>query len=238
MPDALLINPAWPGRVSRLGARHNRAWPPLDLLNCAALLRRAGLSVELMDLRARPRPWAEALARARSAGLVILTSSPLDRWQCPNLELEHLLALARGIKHPRLLISGAHGTLLPQRVLEGSGATGLILGEPEPAMAGLAQGLPLHEVPGLAFMQEGRLAFGPPHQPLDLASLPVPAFALAPPEHYYYEPLGRRMPLLETGRGCRQACAFCLKAMYGPGLRGKGAAQVLEEARQAAALGV
>ncbi|MBI5524203.1 MAG: radical SAM protein [Desulfarculus sp.] len=237
MPDALLINPAWPGRVSLLGARHNRPWPPLDLLNCAALLRRQGLSVELMDLRARPRPWAEVQARARSAGLVILTSSPLDRWQCPNLELEHFLALARGIQHPRLFVSGAHGTLLPQRVLEGSGAAGLVLGEPEPAMAGLAMGLPLAQVPGLAFLEAGRLAFGPPRQAQDLASLPLPALDLAPPEHYYYEPLGGRLALLESSRGCLKACAFCLKAMYGPGLRHKSAAQVLEEARQATALG-
>lgn len=237
MPDALLINPAWPGRVSRRGARHNRAWPPLDLLNCAALLRRRGLAVELMDLRARPRPWSEVQARARAAGLLLLTSSPLDRWQCPNLELEHFLTLARRIRHPRLFICGAHGTLLPRRVLEGSGAAGLILGEPEPAMDGLAQGLPPHEVPGLAFLEAGRLAFGPPRQPLDLASLPAPAFDLAPPERYRYEPLGRRLALLETGRGCARACAFCLKAMYGPGLRHKSADQVLAEAGQAAALG-
>ncbi|MFH1035133.1 MAG: radical SAM protein [Pseudomonadota bacterium] len=237
MPDALLINPAWPGRVSRRGSRHNRAWPPLDLLNCAALLRRQGLSVDLLDLRARPRPWWRVAEAARSAGLVLLTSSPLDRWQCPNLELEHFLALARGLRHPGLFITGAHGTLLPRRVLEGSGAAGVLLGEPEPGLAGLARGLPLERVPGLAYLRDGHLTQGPPRQPQDLAGLPLPAFDLAPPEHYRYEALGGRLALLETSRGCRQACAFCLKTMYGPGLRSKTAAQVEEEARRVAALG-
>ncbi len=237
MPDALLINPAWPGRVSRRGSRHNRAWPPLDLLNCAAILRGQGLSVGLLDLRARPRPWPEVAQAARGAGLVLLTSSPLDRWQCPNLELERFLALARGLEHSRLFVTGAHGTLLPQRVLEGSGAAGVILGEPEPAMTGLAAGLPPEQVPGLAWLQAGRLAHGPARQPLDLTGLPLPAFDLAPPRYYRYEALGGRLALLETSRGCRQACAFCLKAMYGPGLRAKQPAQVEEEARRVAALG-
>jgi len=51
-----LINPSWPGLVSARGGRYNRSWPPLDLLNCAALMRRNGLETELADARPQMRP--------------------------------------------------------------------------------------------------------------------------------------------------------------------------------------
>jgi radical SAM superfamily enzyme YgiQ (UPF0313 family) len=65
----------------------------------------------------------------------------------------------------------------------------------------------------------------------------VPAFDLAPPARYGYEALGGDLALLETSRGCRHACSFCLKEMYGPGVRYKDPEQVVAEAREAVRLG-
>lgn len=237
MSEVLLINPAWGGAVSRRGGRHNRRWPPLDLLNCAALLRRQGLGVRLLDARARPTSLAAMRAAARRADLVLITSSPLDRWQCPNLELERFTALARGLAHPRLVVCGVHGTLRPGEVLAQTGAWALLRGEPEQAAASLAAGTDREQVSGAAWLADGQLRLGPEPQPLDLAGLPLPAFDLAPPRLYDYEVLGGDFALLETSRGCPFACRFCLKAMYGPGVRHKPIGQVLTEVAAVQGLG-
>ncbi len=237
MTRVLFINPGWSGLVSRRGRHYNRAWPPLDLLNCAALVREPGLEVELADARARPLSPAYLRRRAREADWVVLTSSPLDRWQCPNLELELFLDLARGLGHPRLLICGVHGTLAPEVVLRRSRAWALVLGEPEETVAHLLARGRRSRVPGLAWLEGGSLVTGPPRPPLDLDRLPLPAFELAPPGRYFYHPLGRHLALMETSRGCPHHCSFCLKTMYGPGVRFKSPRRVAREARVLARLG-
>ncbi|MBW2092103.1 MAG: hypothetical protein JRI34_08280, partial [Deltaproteobacteria bacterium] len=81
----LLINPDFKAVQART-RRYNRAWPPLDLLNAAAMLRQVGHEVSLMDARA-VRLTVEAIREAaKGADLVVLNSSPLDRWQCPDLD--------------------------------------------------------------------------------------------------------------------------------------------------------
>lgn len=237
MSEILLINPSWGGGVSRRGGRHNRRWPPLDLLNCAALLRGQGLEVRLIDARAVPTGLKEMRAAARGAKMVFLTSSPLDRWQCPNLELESFCALARELHHPRLVILGVHGTLLPQRLLQETGAWALVRGEPETAAPRLAAGQERSLVPGAAWLEDGQLALGPEPELLDLAALPLPAFDLAPPHLYGYEVMGGDFALIETSRGCPFACRFCLKDMYGPGMRYKELDLVLAEVASVKELG-
>lgn len=237
MARVLLINPGWGDLVSRAGGRHNRRWPPLDLLNCAALLRERGLEVELMDGRLGRLDPADVTRRARLAHLVCLTSSPLDRWQCPNLEVEQFQAMARGLSHTRLVILGVHGTLFPQQMLESTGAWALVMGEPEEAVAALPFAPERAAVPGLAWLEDGRLVTSQPRPPVDMAALPMPAFDLAPPKYYEYEAMGGNFALIEASRGCPFHCVFCLKKMYGPGVRYKDLDQVLAEVRAVRDLG-
>eukprot|EP01022_Parablepharisma_sp_SALTPOND_P017263 TRINITY_DN2725_c0_g1_i5.p1 TRINITY_DN2725_c0_g1~~TRINITY_DN2725_c0_g1_i5.p1 ORF type:complete len:444 (-),score=202.75 TRINITY_DN2725_c0_g1_i5:614-1945(-) len=237
MPDVVLINPAWGGAVSKRGSRYNRRWPPLDLLNLAALLRTRGATVELLDARAVPTSPTVLKAVAARADIAFITSSPLDRWQCPNLELAAFGELARGLAHPRLVVLGVHGTVQPAEVLAASGAWALVRGEPELAAAALAAGRPRQDVPGAAWLEKGELALGPEPAPVDLAELPLPAFDLAPPPLYEYEVLGPNFALLEASRGCPFACRFCLKAMYGPGMRYKDLDRVEAEVQAISRLG-
>ncbi|HUU39655.1 MAG TPA: radical SAM protein, partial [Desulfatiglandales bacterium] len=65
--------------------------------------------------------------------------------------------------------------------------------------------------------------------PSDLSKLPAPAFHLIDPSKYLYELLGSPFTLFETSRGCPYKCTFCLKAMYGPGVRFKPIEQIMAE---------
>jgi len=230
--NLLLINPDL-GAGQRAAKRYRRAWPPLDLLTMAALLRREGHAVRLIDARAARTSAASIRRAAAEADLVLLQTSPLDRWQCPDLDLGGLWPLVRSPPLDRLILAGAHGTLKPDFMLRESGARALIRGEPEMAFLSLAQagGRP-EGLAGFSYADGGAVVHEPEAGGAPLDDLPIPAYDLIDLSRYRYELLGPRLALLETSRGCPFSCRFCLKAMYGPVLRIKSLDRVLAEVEE------
>ncbi len=225
----LLVNPSWDELVSRKGHRFNRAWPPLDLLNCAATLEHDGASVSLLDARAVPISLDTIRRAAAEHDLVFVTSSPIDRWQCPNLDLAPFLAVTAQVDPSRLHVMGSHGTVAPEELLSMTGARAVIRGEPELAVRALCSGADPSEVPGVTYQRGGTITSNPEGPPVDLERLPLPAFHLLDLRHYRYEILGDRFVLLEATRGCHYRCHFCLLKMYGKGYRKKDPQQVVHE---------
>jgi anaerobic magnesium-protoporphyrin IX monomethyl ester cyclase len=214
--------------------RFSRPWPPLDLLNCAALLRRDGHDVRLLDYRAMPVAATERDRAAAAADRIVVNTTPLDRWQCPTLDTEATFRFIRGFPGAKTWVAGAHGTMQPEWVLDESGAAGLLIGEPEAAIGRIASADPGAGGPGLATMQDDRVR-SERAELLDLATLPVPAFDLLQIERYQYELLGNRLLVLETARGCPFGCTFCSREMYGKPVRRKSGEQVVAEIERATA---
>jgi len=225
----LLVNPSWDGLVSRKGRRFNRAWPPLELLNCAAMLERDGVNVSLIDARATAIPLDAIRDVAAKHDLVFVTSSPIDRWQCPNLDLAPFLAVTAQVDPKRLHVMGSHGTVAPEELLTMTGARAVIRGEPESAVRALCAGGHPSEVPSVTYQSGGTIISNPEGPAIDLTSLPLPAFHLLDLRNYRYEILGDRFVLLEATRGCHYRCHFCLLKMYGNGYRKKDPEQVVYE---------
>jgi radical SAM superfamily enzyme YgiQ (UPF0313 family) len=225
----LLVNPSWDGLVSSRGRRFNRAWPPLDLLNCAAMLEQDGAAVTLIDARATAMPLDAIRRAAADHDLVFITSSPIDRWQCPNLDLAPFLSVTAQIDPVRLHVIGSHGTVAPDELLTMTGARAVVRGEPEAAVRALSRGADPSEVPSVSYERGGAIIHNPEGPAVDLAALPMPAFHLLDLRQYRYEVLGNRFVLLEATRGCHYRCHFCLLKMYGKGYRKKDPEQVVRE---------
>jgi len=227
----VLARPAWKYPKGEIESTYNRVWPPLELANCAAILREKGCRVRIVDAHALDLPPGELARRAAGADLVILTSSGLDRWQCPYNEARPFVEAARALKTAGLTVAatGFHGTVKAKAVLAATGADAVIRGEPEGPVEQLAAGARLRELAGASFLEGGELVSNPDAPPYDLERLPVPAFDLLETRRYLYEILGRNFLLFEAARGCPYSCVFCSKVMYGPGLRRKTAGQVLRE---------
>ncbi len=77
---------------------YNRTWPPLSLLNCAAMLREEGHDVMVIDGSARQLEPAEIARQAAGCDSVFITSASLDRWQCPNLNLDPFVKTVFAVK--------------------------------------------------------------------------------------------------------------------------------------------
>jgi radical SAM superfamily enzyme YgiQ (UPF0313 family) len=213
--NVLLLNPSWDSLVSKRGGRFNRAWPPLDLLNCGALLEREGIRVELIDGRATPGRAQEMAARTFAADKVFITSSPLDRWQCPNLEIERFFETVAPFRKDNLYIMGVHGDRYPELVLERTGARAIIRGEPELTVLRICQTDDLSQVRGLTYKADGRIVKTENASLLEMTDLPIPAYHLVDLDDYGYELMGDRFALLETTRGCPFPCMYCFLEMYG-----------------------
>lgn len=231
----VLINPLWSKGRRLRGPVYNRVWPPLSLATAAAMMRDAGVDVDLIDANAERIP-ASKLASMVRADMAFVTSSTLDKWVCPNTELDPFMECVEAVKGvvDRVVVVGVHGTVKPWQMLRATGAYAVVMGEPEATMTDLARGMPRETTPGVAYLGNGTLVTTEPRPLMDLAQLPPPAMDLLPLHRYRYEILGDRLMLLEATRGCPHACTFCLRAMYGGrAFRKKTPAQIRTEIRRA-----
>ena len=227
----ILVKPCWKYPIAGADHTYNRRWPPLELLYCGAILEAQGHQVSVIDAQAQGLTPAEVAARAGSADAALVTSSALDRWQCPSLELGPVEAVARELRGrvAQLWLTGYHGTVRPEVMLQRTGVDVVVRGEPELTVRDLAAGRAWEEIPGLTFRRHEQIVVTPQRPWLDMADLPVPAFHLIDLKHYNYEILGPRLMILEGARGCPYACTFCTRAMQGKRLRRKSIEQLGQE---------
>ena len=229
---AALVNPCWDYQAGKRGPVYNRKFPPIALANIAGLLEQEQVQVSLLDaatMNISPRQTAE---RVKDADVVLLTSSPYDRWICPDIAIDPFVRTAKRIKKQGqpLYIMGAHGTVFPQEMMEQTGADGVISGEPEYAARDLVLAGGADGVPGVIMPGKPMAAAQPP---VDLNTLPMPAYHLFTPHTYKYEILGSDMMVFESSRGCPFPCIFCYKGMYGPKVRRKHTEKFIAEIEKA-----
>jgi radical SAM superfamily enzyme YgiQ (UPF0313 family) len=227
----VLVKPCWRYPIAGADHTYNRRWPPLELLNCAAILEADGHQVRIVDAQAEGLPPEQVAARVASAEMAVLTSSALDRWQCPSFQLQPVTQLVEKLRGrvEKLFLTGFHGTVRPEAMLEMTGVDAIIRGEPEQTVREIAAGRPRRETPGLTFVRDGRLVSTSDRAALDMTSLPVPAFHLLDLKHYQYEILGPRFMVLEGARGCPYPCTFCSRVIQGKRIRRKTVEQLGRE---------
>lgn len=227
----VLVNPGHASMVNSRGRIYNRVWPPLDLATAAACLIEDGVDVSIIDANAERLSPAAVAARARGADQAFVTSSSLDRWQCPTLDLRPFLSTISALRAevPNVYALGSHGTVRPAEILGMTGVTAVVRGEPEATVRDIATGASLDRIPGVTRAGPE----GPVHHPdrpsLPMTSLPPPAWHLLPMDRYHYEVLGSNFTLFEMSRGCASSCSFCLLDTYGAGVRRKPLDRMLRE---------
>ena len=227
----LLVNPFQAHLINKKGRIYNRTWPPLDLTNCAALLEQEGLDVAILDANAEQLGPQEVARRAIGYDKVFITSTSLDRWQCPHLDINPFLEAVHALKAvvPQVYVTGSHGTVKPREMLAQTRARAIIRGEPERTVLDLCRSTSLSNVQGITYYDGNQVVENPDQKPIHMNELPLPAFHLLPMERYYYEVMGNHFCLFEMSRGCTSACTFCLLKPYGPGLRRKHVDKVIQE---------
>lgn len=228
---ALLVNPFQGDLVQRKGRIYTRVWPPLDLAYCAAVLERAGCEVAIVDAHAERLGPEDVAKRARGFDQIFVTSTSLDRWQCPSLDLGPFLRTIEAVKRvaSEVYALGTHGTVRAAEILRLTGATAVVRGEPENTVREIAAGRGLSGVAGITLLEDGETVHRPDQTPVVMDDLPLPAFHHLPMHRYHYEVLGGSFTLFEMSRGCASECTFCLLKTYGRGVRKKSVDSLVHE---------
>ena len=219
--------------------RKMEPYPPLQTLLAAAVLRGAGLEVDVCDVALEPprEKLAKAIRKAAPC-LVVVCEDDFNflSKMClsSNRELAFWTAsLACDYGCP----SAVHGSDSTDRVEEylQSGFTYVLIGEVEETLLDLATGNPPEQVAGLAYRdrETGRTRRTAPRTlRTQLDQLPTPAWDLIDVASYrklWRAQHGYFSLNLVSSRGCPFRCNWCAKPIWGNNYHARSALSVAEE---------
>lgn len=223
--------------------------PRLGLGYVAAVARRAGHSVTILDALARKMSY-EDFGRYLGSHRFDVIGFQLFTYDLPSVA-RHLEWVRRVSPDAVTVAGGAHPSGAPTHTLEWLTRLDYAFqGEAEEGfpllLAALGSGRPsLGDVPGLIYRDtSGRICVNPPAWVQDLDSLPMVAWDLMAPETYPEAPHGafsRRFPTapIVCTRGCAHRCTFCAgRTVSGGKVRKRSVDHVIEELHQLRARGI
>jgi len=183
--------------------------PPIGVASIAGHLERNGHQVAVIDAMAENLDEEQILSRLANINPqyigISVNYSPLH-----NTAISLAKAIRESLGGDRLIITGGnHVTALRGHFLkEAAGSVDcVVMGEGETGALTLINakesGAALRDIPGVAYLEEGRLVENPP-PPLapDIDSFGMPAYHLLPMERY------KRYNIVSM-RGCPYICSFC-----------------------------
>lgn len=217
----------------RLKRTPGPAWLPLGLSFIAAVLIQEGHSVAIFDCFSMQAMVGTNKDKINAAMLEYIknykpdliglnTVSPLifDTLEC--------VSLIRQIYTGPVVAGGHHVTALPElTLLKIPGLNGIVQGEGELALRGLARDQDPASIPGVWWKgKEDIIAHTPPQQIDNLDTLPLPALDLLDMPFYTKPTIntirGHYLSTVSllTSRGCTYKCDYCAESLtYGKGVR-------------------
>ncbi len=249
--DLLLVNPGSRAQVyGKLGSSLAGIEPPLWAALIAAIVRRQGYSVGIIDAEAEnlsPEETAERVAQYHPllAGIVVLGSNP-SASSTPKMTAAGEVARLLREKSPRTKIAftGLHPSALPEQTLREEESDYVCQGEGFHTFPQLLQVLKSKgsdfKIPGLWYRQGGKIVSNPPAPLVDADDLPLAAWDLLPMDRYRahnwhcFQHIDQREPyaVIYTSLGCPFNCSYCnIHALYDgkPGIRFRSPEKVVEE---------
>jgi len=200
----------------------NRPRQPLDLAYIAALLLKDGHRIKFLDANVLNYKTDRSVEEIKkyNPDILILTSTPVDRWECPNSYIDSVFEIINKADiHPTIL-TGSHGSLTPEWVFEKCRVDCIVRNEPEITTLNLIQALNKKEdiknIKGISYKNNDNIINNQDAPRIEnLDELPFPAYELLPMDKYRYgsPDLPQPFSIMLTSRGCPFNCIFCLKVM-------------------------
>lgn len=251
--DLLLVNPGARKQVyGNLGSSLSGIEPPLWCGLIAGFVRERGFSVMIIDAEAEcwtPEYTAEKIAEYNPllTAIIVLGANP-SASSTPKMTAtgEILTALKKKAPDTKTILGGLHPSALPERTLREEHVDFVGRGEGFHTIAQLLEALKLgkepgsYKIPGLWYLQNGKIISSPPAPLVNPDELPIAAWDLLPMDKYRahnwhcFEHPDRRQPyaVIFTSLGCPYNCHYCnIHALYDgkPGIRFRSPEKVVDE---------
>jgi radical SAM superfamily enzyme YgiQ (UPF0313 family) len=151
-------------------------------------------------------------------------------------QILNALEMCRHVKERspcNIVAGGVHPSILPQQTAAHALIDIVVMGEGEKTILDVARalelGLPLSNVKGIAFKENGVVRVMESRDHLDLDTLPPIPYHLVP-DVLNYPFIKKYGLIIETSRGCPYSCTYCYNAAYcGRKWRKKSPAKVIGE---------
>ena len=227
--NVCLINPILHSAQMLRGRtlRDNRSlsyYPPLGLCYIAAMLKKNGYGVKIID--------RHALITKNRGDLAIvdeITRSEISRY-APDIvgittatatfvDVEKtLLPMIKTVNEDiKIVLGGSHASAMPSRILDENESVDIVCcGEGEFSMLEIASGKKLEDIPGISFRSGVKIVRNGDRRPcLDIDELCYPARELVDMQYYcranpvVMHGLFMKATTLYSSRGCAYDCNFC-----------------------------
>jgi len=221
------------GKLSGVGA----TLPHLGLLMLAAVLRKAGHSVRIIDASAQGLGYKETFEDVKKfqpdiIGFTAVTPSIIKTVKLASMMKEAYPSIP-------IVIGGPHFTAVQEQTLQDYPVFDYgVVGEGEETMIELVEALSAGKTPSnisaLAFRKNGEVRFTSPRPPIkDLDFLPFPAWELLDGFPSRYHPAlfkYKKLPATHiiSARGCPNKCIFCDTSVFSRQIRFHSSEYVLE----------
>ena len=215
--------------------------PPFSLLVCASLMRQRGLDFRFVDQSASGLTIDDVIAQMDGERfkptLIVFCSTT------PTLDADvRQMARLRDHYQAPIICFGPHASAAPEASMaRAPQVDGMLVGEPEDAILALAsldQLSPdrLDAIPSLTYRLDANTVV--PHKAKGVfagfATMPFPAWDLAPLGNYTLPLEGKPYILVETSRGCPYSCDFCVAPIHqGHKYRERDAKSLVDEIERA-----
>lgn len=199
---------------------------PLSLAYIASLLLKKGYEVNLFDANVLGYNVDKTVKEIKKykPNILILTSTPVDRWECPNSHIDSVFEVINRAKINLTILIGSHGSSTPEWVFKKCNVQFIVRGEPEMVIVNLLGAIKdkksLEKIRGISYKVNNKIIHNEDAPRIEnLDDLPFPAYHLLPMEKYGYSFSDLPFPFstMLSSRGCPFDCIFCLKIM----LKGK-----------------
>ncbi|MFH0984002.1 MAG: radical SAM protein [Candidatus Omnitrophota bacterium] len=192
---------------------------PLGLAYIAAVVRKAGYPVEVIDMDVKnhsPEEFKRILQEKHFD--VLCLGGMITAWNFFKFTCDHVKRIKPGVK---VVIGGGVITSTPRSFLSVSPADVGVIGEGEDKvlelLSAFEQGRPLSEIHGIVYREGDQIQQTPPGALIeDLDRIPFPAWDLFDVANSYarypsHNSLikARRQMAIATSRGCPYQCTFC-----------------------------
>ena len=210
----LLVNP-----IIRIW--HKPTHPPLGIGYLAAVLRQAGVDVEILDINSRRYTDEQTMEELKKRDYdVVGVGGIVTLFR----EVKKLTKMIREAKPDvPIVVGGSVGDTIPEMVLTKTEADFAVIGEAEYTFLDLCKRIregkkDFSDINGLAYMKDGEVHLTEKRKGIvNLDEIPFPAYDLLDMDIYLGNQFGhttryKRSVTISTTRGCAYACTFCAKS--------------------------
>ncbi|MBN2181972.1 MAG: cobalamin-dependent protein [Sedimentisphaerales bacterium] len=202
--------------------------PSLGLASLAAYCREHNIKSEILDLRLPQYQISDVISYIEKNRPILVGISAFTGEITSAGKIAEIIK--KKLPHTFIVVGGPHASAIPAETLEEfEGFDAAVVGEGENAIVEMTKVLKqknsddLHKINGVAIRGKSGIELTPPGEPVDVNSLPIPAWDLFELEHY-----NTILPV-STSRGCPYPCYFCNPNYLGRKVRVKTFDKVVDD---------